>query len=134
MKNILKINILISLIFFSLIIFQTRSLSEAEDSSISLLNLHKIISVVLLFAISIHFVIKNRFKTKKNKILIFYGLYIFIGLISTIFFSNWIGYSIWKLIEVSSVFFTVLYIYKLSTNNFYYLQYSFNLILKYYKF
>lgn len=134
MKNILKVNILISLIFFSLIIFQTRSLSEAEDSSISLLNLHKIISVVLLFAISIHFVIKNRFKTKKNKILIFYGLYIFIGLISTIFFSNWIGYSIWKLIEVSSVFFTVLYIYKLSTNNFYYLQYSFNLILKYYKF
>lgn len=124
---------LIFLIFLSLFLFQTRSLSDAQDSSLGIANLHKVISVVLVFGLSLNYFFKCNIKSKPNNFLKIYGLYLFTGLISSIFFSDWVGYSLWKLLELYSVFFAVMLIHKLAFFNFSYLEYSFNLVIKYFK-
>ena len=134
MKQIKRVRILIFLIFLSLVIFQTRSFSEAENSSVGLSNLHKIVSILLVLGLSIHYLLTFGYRRIKNKALALYGIYLFVGILSTLLYSNWIGYSLWKLAELFSVFFSVLFIYELSKINFFYYQYAFNILLKYYKY
>ncbi len=129
-----KINILIFLCFVSLLLFSSRSFSNAQENAIVLNNIHKVISIIIALFLSIVFILNLKKLLKPPKAFLLYGGYIFIGLLSTFFFSKWIGFSLWKLLEITAIFSIVYFVWIVSGDNKYFLNFTFKLILKYYKF
>ncbi len=134
MDNFKRIRILIFLVFTSLFLVQTRSFNETITDLIDFSNLHRFFSVLILLFLSIKYNLNLSVSKNNNSVLKYYGIYIFTGFLSTIFFSEIIYLSFWKLTEILSIFFAALFINKLCSINFQYFEYVFNLIITYLKF
>lgn len=133
-KTTYKIFSPLFLLFISLILFMTRDYSQAQDSTVGLSNIHKVGSILLVFFLMLYYFFKTNKIRKIPLAYKLYGGYIFIGMLSAVFFSQWLGYSIWKILEIITVYLTILYIWNLSKNTPQIIKYSYELTIKYYKF
>jgi len=104
-----KLYIPLYLIFISLLLFATRNFDQAQSSAVGLSNIHKIFSIPLSIAIVLYYFLQKQKLPKVPCALKAYIGFILIGLTGSLMFSNWIGYSIFKLLEITAVVLVVLY-------------------------
>ncbi|MFK7780480.1 MAG: O-antigen ligase family protein [Candidatus Gracilibacteria bacterium] len=121
------------LIFISLLLFTTRDFNQTQQSAIGLSNIHKIISVPLAIVMVLYYFLQ-KLKFRKLPIpLFFYILFIFTAVIGSLLTSNWLVYSLYKLLEVVAVLMTINYFWDLSYNNKKILKNIYELTIKFYK-
>lgn len=109
-RRYLRLLSISSLVFASLILFKTRDFEEAVANPLSATNLHKVIAVV--FAIgyfSIHLLMRG-IPRRVSQFQAGYLVYIALGITSSLIYSQEKIYSIWKILEVSSVLLLSLYV------------------------
>ena len=126
-------NISIYLIFASLLLFATRDFSQAQNSAISFANLHKVVAIALALGLNTHFLLKHGLKKKLPVAIKSYFFFILIGILSSIFFSTWLGYSLWKIAEILAVFMTVLFLWEKSSSQFDFIENSYDLCIRFIK-
>lgn len=96
------------LVFLSLILFATRTFSAATQSPIEISNLHKVTAIIFaLLILAPYATLKRIFWVPEQKC---YFVYILAGFVSTLLYSGWFLYSIWKLTEVFTAFLLSIYI------------------------
>ena len=122
------------LIFISLFVFQVHNFSNLQKSPVSLSNIHKLLSIGIALFLLAYFYIKYHRIRKIIFPLWIYLFYLVIGIISSIILSPNKGYSIYKVLEVFTDFLFVIYIWTLSYKWKFILEYTYELIIKYYKF
>ncbi len=105
------------LIFISLFLFATRNYEQTQSSAVGLSNIHRIIGISVSFLLITVFFMKRGSFRKPPLLLLLYTLYVLIGYISAFLFSKWFNYSLWKLIEMTTVIFVGYYIWILAKNN-----------------
>jgi len=122
MKNIRasldwKYYIPLYLIFISLLLFASRDYQAAQSSPITLANLHRVVSILLEIGFIIFYFLKRQYIKKIPYTLLFYGVYILIGMISALLYSPNFLYDMWKLTELISLFLLGVYIWSVSNGN-----------------
>lgn len=121
------------LIFISLLLFATRDFSQTQQSSIGLANIHKIMSISLAVTIVLYY-FSNKLKIKRIPCAItFYSLYLVVAIIGSLMSSTWLGYSLYKLLEVVAVVLVVIYLWDLSNKYPFALSGAYNKVLLFYK-
>lgn len=105
------------LIFISLLLLSSRDFEAAQSSPITLSNIHRILSILLEITMIIYYFMKREYILKPPKSLLFYGLFIFIGLLSTLIYSQNFLYDMWKLTELLSLFLLGIYIWDVSNGD-----------------
>ena len=91
------------LIFISLLLLATRDFEAAKSSAVDITNIHRLISIPLSIFISLYILSKQtKVRSKFPLPLRLFSLYWFVGIISAFFYSNWLGYSLWKILEITA--------------------------------
>jgi O-antigen ligase len=107
----------IYLLLIGLLLFATRDFEAATRGPVDMGNLHKIVAnLIAAIFLGAFFLLKGLPEkwTPTHKL---YFVFLLSGLLSSILYSSNIGYSIWKLFEVSLAFAASLYVLKISEND-----------------
>jgi len=105
------------LIFISLLLLASRDFQSAQSSPITLANLHRVISILLEISLITYYFMQRQSIKKIPKTLLFYGLYIVIGMFSALLYSPSFLYDMWKLTELISLFLLGTYIWSVSNGD-----------------
>jgi hypothetical protein len=109
------------ILFIPFILLSSGQSTLEESSSISLSNIHRVISLSVIMIFFIFYIIKNKKINIPPELFRSYGIYILIGIISALLFSNALVYSMWKLFELTAMYLLVLYIWMITKKNFDYI-------------
>jgi len=121
------------LIFISLLIVATRDFNQAQQSAVGLSNIHKILSIPLIIVMVLYYFLKKMTMIKLPIQIVMYILFIVIAFIGSLFSSNWIGYSLFKILEIMAVILTIIYFWDLSYQYPFVIKKIYNYTIKYYK-
>jgi len=105
-------------IFISMILIATRNFSEVQSSGIGLSVIHKLISLPLSIVMIFYYILNKKTITSNVPLPIkTYMGFVFIAILSSLFFSDSLGYSIWKCIEILANLMIAIFIWNLFSRN-----------------
>lgn len=116
MREIIRLMSPVFLIFVALILLGKRTFEEAQEGAFSIDNINRVVglagSLILVFP----------FFLKKQSLQVpfplrWFALYIVICSISSLFYSEWVGYSFWKVVEILSALAVSIYVATLAKRN-----------------
>lgn len=120
-------------ILLSTLLLHPRSYSQAQANPVEISNINRILGIVMANLIILsYFVYRKKIRRNLPLPLKIFLLYILCGILSTAFFSTWLEYSSWKLLEISTIVFYGIYLWNLRDQRS--LQDAYNLNIKFYKF
>lgn len=105
------------LLLLSFLLFESRDFAQAQSSPVSLNNLNRLIGISGAFFLAAYTLLKNGIPVRLPIELKLYSIYLFIALLSSFFYSDWLFYSIWKVFEVFTTFIVSVYIVRLNIVN-----------------
>lgn len=122
-------------ILFALMLFGGRTLIEAQENPLSLSRLNRFVGIILaLVIILFYFLKKGRIKKNIPIPIILYGIFVFLAFLSSLMFSDWVWYSLWKTFEIFTVFLWSVFLWDLSSKYKDLPIQSYEVILKFLKF
>ena len=133
-RSVLGSYLPILLIFISLVLFSTRDFSQAYQSAIDVTNVHKVAAVVIVTLLLTGYLVMRGIPRGWSNIQKYYLGYIIIGIASSILYSQWILFSLWKILEVSAVFLLSLYVLSVGRRDQTFPISFYELVLSFYKF
>lgn len=102
------------LVFMSLLLFETRDFGQATQELISASNLHKVLALIFTSIFMFAFFVLRGLPRHWAVFQTGFLLYILLGVLSSLFFSSNVFFSLWKLFEISTVLMLSLYVLTLS--------------------
>jgi hypothetical protein len=97
------------LLFFSLLLFGKRTFEDAQSSPLALENLNKLVGLAGSLVLSWVFFVRQR-KLILPPCVGWFALYTSVCLLSSLFYSQWVVYSVWKTAELVAALCVTIYI------------------------
>jgi len=136
-KPFLRINIAAMLpilfMFIPFILFSSGGKTLEDSSAVALSSVHRVISLVLFFAFFGLYLLYRKRVCRIPELYGWFGVYLGVGTISALLFSNFKLYSFWKIFELISVYIFVFYVWDLSGKQFEIVYQFYKLVLAFLK-
>lgn len=121
------------LLLISLILLGSRTYEEAQSTPLSLEGINRILGILGSIFLSFIYLYRTKAFLRVPSILFFLLCYCIICINSSLLFSEWPLYSLWKVCELLAVFFVGLYVYSRSRFNFIWAQDYYEVVLNFFR-
>lgn len=122
------------LVFVSLLLFEIRDFSQTNQNPISISNIHKVLALVFASIFTLTFFLLRGLPKQWAVFQTGFLLYVLLGVLSSLVFSSNVFFSLWKLLEVSTVLMLSLYVLTLGKKTPFLASRFYELCLLFFKF